>query len=144
MTFRPGKIMSVMMAVLLVLSGCAANQNHTAGGLDTETEKTTASDEEQMQTPAENMSAASSEETADLTEDEEGSALPETGTYTLSVSESSVPAEYLEPVSNTSDQGRVERVDYETQDYVNGGNITKTVFVYLLAGYDDPENASRR
>lgn len=70
--------------------------------------------------------------------------LLETGTHTLSDSESSVPSEYLRPISNTSEQGRVERVDYETHDYVNGGNITKAVFVYLPAEYDNPKNDGKQ
>lgn len=132
------------MTVLLVLSGCAANPSGTSGE-DTAGSKSAMDGAEiQMQDPNEDLSAASSGVSANFTGDEESSALQETGTYTLSVSESSVPSEYLEPINNTSGQGRVERVDYETQDYVNGGNITKAVFVYLPAGYDDPENESKQ
>ena len=62
----------------------------------------------------------------------------------LSASESAIPSGYTLPLENTSLQGRVERVDYQTRDYVNGGNITKAVFVYLPAGYDDPGNAEKQ
>ena len=62
----------------------------------------------------------------------------------LSAAESSIPNGYTQALEDAALQGRVERVDYQTQDYVNGGNITKAVFVYLPAGYDDPANVEKQ
>ena len=62
----------------------------------------------------------------------------------LNAAESSIPGGYTQAMEDTALQGRVERVDYQTQDYVNGGGITKAVFVYLPAGYDDPVNAEKQ
>ncbi|MBQ6504543.1 MAG: hypothetical protein IJI57_11590 [Flexilinea sp.] len=62
----------------------------------------------------------------------------------LRVAESSIPDGYTQPLSDELQQGRVERIDYSTLDYVNGGSITKAVFVYLPAEYDDPENEEKK
>lgn len=46
-----------------------------------------------------------------------------------------VPAVYLE---SSDEPGSVERIDYDSIDYVgNGGAITKTAYVYTPAGYDE-------
>lgn len=66
------------------------------------------------------------------------------GTHTLSKEKSSVPKNYLRPLKSKAKQGRVERFDYRTKDYVNGGSITKTVFVYLPSGYDLAKNKSKK
>ena len=78
------------------------------------------------------------------TEKEEFFTLPETGAHRLTASESSLPSGYTKPLPDPALQGRVERFDYATKDYVNGGDITKAVFIYLPAGYDDTENGAEQ
>ena len=46
-----------------------------------------------------------------------------------------VPNEYL---TSSGQPGTVERLDYESRDFLrDGGNITKTAYVYLPYGYDE-------
>lgn len=52
-----------------------------------------------------------------------------------------VPQSYLEPASR---QGRVERLDYESRDYVRDSSpVTKTSYVYLPYGYDETDLQTR-
>ena len=60
--------------------------------------------------------------------------IPQTG-YTKSV-----PIEYLRPAKK---QGRVVPLTYATKDYAFGGEVTKTAYVYLPAGYDESDTKSR-
>lgn len=61
--------------------------------------------------------------------------LPQTGMT------KSVPAEYLSPLEH---HGSVERVEYESKDYVRDSSpITKTAYVYLPSGYDENDTDTR-
>lgn len=52
-----------------------------------------------------------------------------------------VPTDYLETASR---QGSVERLDYESRDYVrDSAPVTKTAYVYLPYGYDEADSKTR-
>ena len=61
--------------------------------------------------------------------------IPQTG-YTKAI-----PADYFR---NAEQTGRIERVDYESEDYVrDSSRITKTAYVYLPYGYDENDTEKR-
>ena len=69
----------------------------------------------------------------------------ETGVSDMKISQTgwteAVPTEYTQAYD---EQGRVVRLDYESEDYVRDGSaITKTAYVYIPYGYDEKDTATR-
>lgn len=51
-----------------------------------------------------------------------------------------VPNQYYSKIQNG---GTLEKITYQTQDYVNGGNITKNAIIYLPYGYDKLDSTTK-
>ena len=110
------KKIAILAAFAVVLSSCGA--------------KPTADISREV-TPAETEIVAgdSPAETENIAEEGTEMNIPQTG-WTAAV-----PAEYTSPAD---EQGKVERLDYASKDYVrDGSDITKTAYVYTPYGYSE-------
>lgn len=105
----------ILCTALVLMSACSSNSD--AGGAD-------------------EASAASEDRDKNTVEEMENNInIPQTG-WT-----DSVPSEYL---SAASEQGSVDRIDYDSKDYAGSGqDITKTAYVYTPYGYDKNDTDTR-
>ena len=110
------KKFAILAAFAVVLSSCGAEPT-----ADISREVTTAE--------AEIVAGDSPAETENIAEEGTEMNIPQTG-WTVAV-----PAEYTSPAD---EQGKVERLDYASKDYVRDeSDITKTAYVYTPYGYDE-------
>ena len=118
------KIALPLLCALLAALLCACAPGGTATQPDAAPEPTPAG------------SGAENADNADNIPTEEGPAMEpyQTG-WTQAV-----PAEYTRPAKQA---GSVARLDYASEDYLRGGAITKTAYVYTPYGYDENDTDTR-
>ena len=122
-------VIALLMSITLITAACGQQpdgQNiQQMSSADERIDSTDSADTDQ--------SAEKDETEANMNKNE--SAIEQTG-WTAAV-----PEDYFSPASG---QGRVEAIEYTTKDYTgDGGDITKTAYVYLPYGYDENDTQTR-